>query len=78
MKYSNRARHNLRAVYCISYQSFTGTHYEYVKARSKDTVKVYAEKEASANGAIVTDIVSKGLPKNLNSNESFTDLIGSV
>jgi len=55
--------------------SLTGTHYEYAKARSMDTVKAYADREASANGAVVIDIVNKRLPKNLNSNESFIDLI---
>lgn len=75
MRYAKRNKHKLNRVYKITYLGLSGLHYEYAKTESKETAKKYADKEAYNYGAVVVDIKLSSLPKNLNNDENFVDLI---
>lgn len=75
MKYANRTKHNLNRVFLITYLTSLGCHYEYVKTENKLKAEEYGKKEADSYGGIVAEVKLSSLPKNLNFNESFTDLI---
>ena len=74
MKYANRCKHKMQNMHKITYLSLIGIHYEYVNCKDIARVMKYAEIEASMIGAIVADISKSSLPKNLNRDESFTNL----
>ena len=74
-QYANRSKHKLNRVFVITYLTMTGVHYEYVKTENRGRAIEYGTKEAQANGAMIVEVVQSTLPKNLNNNESFTDLI---
>jgi len=74
MKYANRCKHKMQNMHKITYISFTGAHYEYINCKDIVKVREYAEREAYNYGAVVADISKSSLPKNLNRDESFTNL----
>lgn len=74
MRYANRAKDKLNHMYEISYLDVDGTHYEYVKAKSKEIAERYGNKQAHTNNIVMIQTKRYRNFEALPHNKSFTVL----